>query len=121
MAGLGCLWSCLREKQFRRKIRATRDTVVAIGPAAPSLGLGIVVAASFLVVETLVVCSLNVLTNTTGCFATIYLLGVLVVPTLWGFGLSATFSVVLSCAPLASALETPHTRYLFGDGPPSGQ
>jgi PAS domain S-box-containing protein len=67
-------------------------------PGARSLGLGIVVAASFLVVETLVVCSLNVLTNTTGCFATIYLLGVLVIPLLWGFGLSATMSVASAIA-----------------------
>jgi hypothetical protein len=54
---------------------------------APSLGLGIAVAASFIVVETLVVCSLNALTATTGHFGTLYLLGVLVVSTVWGFGL----------------------------------
>jgi PAS domain S-box-containing protein len=67
-------------------------------PGAPSRLLGIVVATSLLVVETLVVCSLNVLTDTTGCFATIYLLGVLIIPTLWGFGLSATMSVASAIA-----------------------
>jgi PAS domain S-box-containing protein len=65
---------------------------------APSLVLGIAVAASFIVVETLVVCSLNVATGTTGRFGTLYLLGVLVVSAIWGYGLSAAMSVASAIA-----------------------
>jgi PAS domain S-box-containing protein len=65
---------------------------------APSLVLGIAVAASFLVAETLVVCSLNVVTGTTGRFGTIFLLGVLVVSMVWGFGLSTTMSIASAIA-----------------------
>src|SRR4051794_33752260 len=65
---------------------------------APSLVLGITVAASFIVVETLVVCSLNVVTGTTGRFGTLYLLGVLVVSAVWGYGLSAAMSVASAIA-----------------------
>jgi PAS domain S-box-containing protein len=65
---------------------------------APSVALGIAVAASFLVAETLVVCSLNVMTGTTGRFGTIFLLGVLVISMLWGFGLSATMSIASAIA-----------------------
>ncbi|MGY4649761.1 PAS domain S-box-containing protein [Mycobacterium sp. URHB0021] len=61
--------------------------------SAPSLALGIAVAASFLVVETLVVGSLNVVTGTAGCFATLYLIGVIAISTLWGLGLSAAMSI----------------------------
>jgi PAS domain S-box-containing protein len=67
-------------------------------PSAPSLALGIAVAASFLLVETLVVCSLNVVTRTTGCFATLYLIGVIAISTLWGVGLSATMSIASAIA-----------------------
>ncbi len=67
-------------------------------PKAPSLVLGIAVAASFIVAETLVVCSLNVVTNTTGRFGTLFLLGVLVVSMVWGFGLSMTMSVASAIA-----------------------
>jgi PAS domain S-box-containing protein len=69
-----------------------------IRPAAPSLALGSAVAASFIVVETLVVCLLNEVTGTAGRFGTLYLLGVLVVSTVWGFGLSATMSVASAIA-----------------------
>ena len=68
------------------------------GPSAPSLGLGIAAAATFLIVETLIVCSLNVVTGTTGCFATLYLIGVMAISTLWGFGLSATMSIASAIA-----------------------
>jgi PAS domain S-box-containing protein len=65
---------------------------------APSPVLGIAVAASFIVVETLLVCSLNVVTGTTGRFGTLYLLGVLVVSAVWGYGLSAAMSVASAIA-----------------------
>src|SRR3977135_1776934 len=67
-------------------------------PKAPSVVLGIAVAASFIVVETLVVCSLNVVTGTTGRFGTLFLLGVLVVSMVWGFRLSMTMSVASAVA-----------------------
>lgn len=53
-----------------------------IRSTAPSVALGIVVGASFIVVETLVVCLLNEASGATG-FGVLYLLGVLVVSTVW--------------------------------------
>ncbi len=67
-------------------------------PRAPSGALGIAVAATFIVVETVVVCSLNVVTGSTGRFGTLYLIGVLVVSAVWGLGLSATISVASAIA-----------------------
>ncbi|MDT4984195.1 MAG: hypothetical protein QOF95_1685 [Pseudonocardiales bacterium] len=61
-------------------------------PAAPSLGLGILVAASFIVVETLAVLLLKQL-DPQEAFETLYLLGVVVVSTVWGLGLATTTSV----------------------------
>ena len=62
-------------------------------PAAPSLGLGILVAGSFIVVETpgmLVLRQLYPLE----VFGTLYLLGVVVVSTVWGLVLAMATSVV---------------------------
>src|SRR6266403_511828 len=67
-------------------------------PKAPSLVLGIAVAVAFIVAETLTVCSLNVVTDSTGRFGTLFLLGVLVVSMVWGFGLSMTMSVASAIA-----------------------
>jgi len=67
-------------------------------PKAPSLVLGIAVAVAFIAVETLVVCSLNVVTDSTGRFGTLFLLGVLVVSMVWGFGLAATMSIASAIA-----------------------
>src|ERR1700737_93246 len=75
-----------------------RLSPLLVRPAAPSLALGIAVGASFILIETLVVCVLNVVTGTTGHFGTFYLLGVLVVSTVWGFGLSATMSTASAIA-----------------------
>jgi PAS domain S-box-containing protein len=69
-----------------------------IRPAPPSLALGIAVGTSFIVVETVVVCLLNVFTGLSGTFDTFYLVGVLVVSTVWGFGLSAVVSVASAIA-----------------------
>jgi PAS domain S-box-containing protein len=69
-----------------------------IGPRTPSLALGFAIAASFIVVETLLVIFLDEVTGTTGRFGTLYLLGVLVVSAVWGFGLSATMSVASAIA-----------------------
>src|ERR1700736_5024351 len=54
---------------------------------APPRPLGVVVAASFIVVETFLVHLLKVRTG-----GGLYLLGVLVVSTMWGFGLAVTTS-----------------------------
>jgi PAS domain S-box-containing protein len=78
---------------------------------APSLVLGVAVAASFILVETLLVCSLNMLTGTTGRFGTLYLLGVLVVSAVWGYGLSAAMSVVSAIA-FTSFRSWPDTHFL---------
>jgi PAS domain S-box-containing protein len=86
----------------RRGWQGIRFRMLA-GRSAPSLRLGIAVAASFLIVETVAVCSLNVVTGTAGCFATLYLIGVLAISTVWGFGLSATMSI-------ASAIAFSHFR-----------
>lgn len=81
-------------RRGRQKIRLL--TLARTG--APSLAWGIAVAASLLIVETLVVCSLNAVTRTTGCFATLYLIGVLAISTVWGFSLSATMSIASAIA-----------------------
>ena len=77
-----------------------RSRVLALvsRPKAPSLAMGIAFAAFFIALETIVVCSLNVITGTTGRFGTLYILGVLVVSMLWGFGLSVTMSIVSAIA-----------------------
>jgi PAS domain S-box-containing protein len=67
-------------------------------PKTPSRLLGISVAAAVIAVETLIVCSLNILTGTAGHFGTLYFIGVLVVSTVWGFGLSTTMSVASAIA-----------------------
>jgi PAS domain S-box-containing protein len=82
----------LNERSGLRSIRL-RLLQLLSRPSAPSVALGVMVGASFIVVETLVVCLLNEATGTIGRFGTLYLLGILVVSTVWGFGLSATMSV----------------------------
>jgi K+-sensing histidine kinase KdpD len=62
-------------------------------PAAPSLGLGILVAGSFIVVETLGMLVLRQL-SPLEVFGTLYLLGVVVVSTVWGLVLAMATSVV---------------------------
>jgi signal transduction histidine kinase len=65
--------------------------------AAPRLALGIVVAASFIVLETVAVILLKHLAPNEA-FETLFLLGVLVVSTGWGLGLAMTTSVVSAIA-----------------------
>lgn len=88
-ADIGC---AVRRRQQKIRLRTIAR------PSAPSLAWGIAVAASLLLVETLLVCSLNVVTRTTGCFATLYLIGVLAISPVWGFGLSATMSIASAIA-----------------------
>src|SRR6478672_11021093 len=71
----------------------------AIGDVEPSplwafpVWLGLVVAASFIAVETVVVLLLKQVAPGSA-FGVVYLVGVLVVSTVWGFGLAAMMSLV---------------------------
>jgi hypothetical protein len=64
---------------------------------APPLAVGVVVAASFIVVETFLVYLLKVRTPGNAC-GVFYLLGVLVVSTVWGFGLAVRTSLASAVA-----------------------
>ena len=66
-------------------------------PARPTVWLGLVVAASFIVVESVVVLQLKHVAPG-NAFGVVYLVGVLVVSTVWGFGLAATTSVASAVA-----------------------
>jgi signal transduction histidine kinase len=79
--------SPLRVRPVALLLRATR----------PPVWWGLVVAASFIVVESVVVLLLkNVAPG--DAFGVVYVVGVLVVSTVWGFGLSATTSVASAVA-----------------------
>jgi PAS domain S-box-containing protein len=65
---------------------------------APSLRWGIAAAGALIAVETLAVCVLNAVTGSAGHFGTLYLLGVLVISTLWGYGLSVAMSIASAIA-----------------------
>src|SRR5271168_2746586 len=79
--------SPVRARMVALLLRATR----------PPVWLGLVVAASFIVVESVVVLLLKQVAPH-DAFGVVYLVGVLVVPTMWGFGLSATTSVASAIA-----------------------
>jgi signal transduction histidine kinase len=64
---------------------------------APPLAVGMVVAASFIVVETFLVYLLKVRTPGNAC-GIFYLPGVLLVSTVWGFGLAVTTSLASAVA-----------------------
>jgi signal transduction histidine kinase len=66
-------------------------------PTTPPLWLGIVVAASFVAAESLLLYLLKEI-HPRDMFGVIFLLGVLVVSTVWGFGLAAVTSVVSAIA-----------------------
>jgi signal transduction histidine kinase len=66
-------------------------------PETPPVWLGLVVAVSFVVAETAVVIQLKQMAPMS-TFGVVYLLGVLVVSTVWGFGLSAATSVASALA-----------------------
>ena len=83
---------------IRSPTTRTRLLYLLIRPMAPSLRLGIAVAGTLIVVETIVVCSLKVMSGSTAHFGTLFLLGVVVVSTVWGFGLSLTMSVASAVA-----------------------
>ena len=83
-------------------LRATRAHSLLRRPTTPSPVLGIVVAAAFIVVETVAMLLLKQL-DPQEAFETLYLLGVVVVSTVWAVGLATTTS-------LASALALAYFR-----------
>ena len=82
----------------RLRLRVMRPSFVSLlmRPTAPPIWLGIVVAASLMVIETVAVIYLKQLTGKP--FGTLYMVSVLVVSTVWGFGLSAITSVFTAMA-----------------------
>ena len=91
-------------------MRVMRPSFVSLmmRPTAPPIWLGIVVAASLLVLETVAVVYLKQLTGQP--FGTLYMVDVLVVSTVWGFGLSAFTSVVTALA-YTYFRNWPHTHF----------
>lgn len=80
----------------RTPVRAQLVSLL-LRPTTPPLWLGVVVAASFIVVETnLVIMCQDVAPMS--AFGVVYLLGVMVVSTVWGFGLSAATSIASALA-----------------------
>jgi signal transduction histidine kinase len=79
--------SPVRARPLALLLRATR----------PPVWLGLVVAAAFIVVESVVVLLLKQVAPG-DAFGVVYLVGVLVVSAVWGFGLSATTSVASAVA-----------------------
>jgi signal transduction histidine kinase len=74
-----------------------RPVALLLRSTRPPVWLGLVVAASFIVVESVVVLLLKQVAPH-DAFGVVYLVGVLVVSTMWGFGLSATTSVASAIA-----------------------
>src|ERR1700736_4492928 len=62
-------------------------------PTTPPLWLGIVVAACFIVIECLLLVTLKHMAGG-NAFGVVFLVGVLVVSTMWGFGLAVTTSLM---------------------------
>jgi PAS domain S-box-containing protein len=94
----------------RLRLRVMRPSFVSLvmRPTAPPIWLGIVVAASLIVIETVAVVYLRQLTGKP--FGVLYMVGVLVVSTVWGFGLSAITSV-LSAMAYAYFRTYPHLHF----------
>ena len=82
----------------RLRMRVMRPSFVSLmmRPTAPPIWLGIAVAGSLIVVETFAVIYLRQLTGKP--FGTLYMVSVIVVSTVWGFGLSSITSVVSAMA-----------------------
>jgi PAS domain S-box-containing protein len=82
----------------RLRLRVMRPSFVStlMRPTAPPIWLGFVVAALLIVIETVAVVYLRQLTGKP--FGTLYMVSVLVVSTVWGFGLSAITSVFSAVA-----------------------
>ena len=99
-----------RISDARLRLRVMRPSFVSLlmRPTAPPIWLGIVVAASLMVIETVAVIYLRQLTGKP--FGTLYMVSVLVVSTVWGFGLSAITSV-FSAMAYAYFRTYPHLHF----------
>jgi signal transduction histidine kinase len=91
-----------------------------VRPTPPPLWLGLVVAVGLIGVETVVIILLKQWAPTMA-FGTVYLLGVLLVGTVWGFGLSAITALVSAVAfdycrhwPDGLALDQPENWVVVG-------
>ena len=94
----------------RLRLRVMRPSFVSLlmRPNSPPIWLGFLVAGSLLVVETVAVVYLKQLTGQP--FGTLYMVDVLVVSTVWGFGLSAFTSVATALA-YTYFRNWPHTDF----------
>src|ERR1700676_2638245 len=89
--------SQLPDAQIGQAPVRARLVSLLLRPTAPPLAFGVVVAASLIVAETLLVYLLKRVAPE-NMFGVVYLLGALVVSTGWGFGLAATTSVASALA-----------------------
>ena len=90
----------LRDRFFdaRMRLRVLRPNFISLlmRPTAPPMWVGFLVAASLIVIETAAVVYLRQLTGKP--FGTLYVVDVMVISTVWGFGLSSITSVVSAMA-----------------------
>lgn len=84
-------------EEVRPRSMCARFLSLLLRPKPPPLALGVVVAASFIAVEIPIVYLLKLTSPGNAC-GIFFLLGVLVVSTLWGFGLAVTTSVASAVA-----------------------
>ena len=85
------------DAEMSRAPMRARLVSLLLRPESPPLWLGLVVVVPFIVVETGVVIAFKDVAPGSA-FGVVYLLGVLVVSTVWGFGLSAALSVASALA-----------------------
>jgi PAS domain S-box-containing protein len=103
-----------RLSDARLRLRVMRPGFVSLlmRPTAPPLWLGIAVAAGLMAAETLAVIYLRQLTGKP--FGTLYMVDVIVVSTVWGFGLSS-FTSVVSATAYAYFRTWPATSFSLTD------
>src|SRR5690348_17487836 len=87
-----------RVSDARLRLQAMRPSFVSLlmRPTAPPVWLGIATAAALILIETFAVIYLRQLTGKP--FGTLYMVDVIVVSTVWGFGLSSITSIVSAMA-----------------------
>src|SRR5262249_20742396 len=94
-AAIGARRPC--DVQAGRRPIGARLVALVLRPTTPPLWLGLALAVSLIVVETLVVDLLKRLAPANAC-GMVYLLGVLVISIGWGFGLAAVTALVSAAA-----------------------
>jgi PAS domain S-box-containing protein len=103
-----------RLSDARLRLRVLRPSFVSLlmRPTAPPIWLGIALAAGLIVVETLAVIYLRQLTGKP--FGTLYMIDVMVISTVWGFGLSSITSIASGMA-YAYFRTWPNTQFTLND------